>query len=272
MEQRNEKKKPDLGAPVSAEFPPIPILFEDEGIVVIDKPAGVVINRADSVKEPTLQDWAEKQPWFWKGDAGVDGELAQIYRDRSGIAHRLDKDTSGVMLIAKDPLTLAELMREFREREIEKTYLALVHGKFGAPNGTIRLPLGRSTTDRERFTVDPEGKMSETQYDVVEFYPHAPAWLGGKKTKSYQGFSLVRLHPKTGRTHQIRVHMGYLKHPLVGDLRYVGRKRSKVDGDWVPRQFLHAENVSFINPKSKERVQISSPLAPDLKAVLEQLV
>ncbi|HZZ98992.1 MAG TPA: RluA family pseudouridine synthase [Candidatus Saccharimonadia bacterium] len=268
---KTQPKLNDSSAPV------IPILFEDDNVVVIDKPAGIVVNRAESVKESTLQDWAEVQPWFWKGsmDEGVDladADLIQIYRERSGMAHRLDKDTSGTMIFAKNPTALAELMRQFREREIEKTYIALVHGKFGSPNGTIRLPLGRSQNDRERFTVDPDGKMSETQYEVVEFYPTAPKWLGGKKTKSYQGFSLVRLHPKTGRTHQIRVHMGYLKHPLVGDLRYVGRKRSKVDGDWVPRQFLHAEKVSFINPKSKERIQVLSPLAPDLQKVLDQLI
>lgn len=250
----------------------IPILFEDTGIVVIDKPAGLVVNRALSVKESTVQDWAEQQSWFGKWKEKIAPELDGVYRARSGVAHRLDRDTSGAMILAKDPNTLDELMRQFREREVEKTYIALVHGKFGSPEGTIRLPLGRMGGDRERFTVDPEGKMSETQYEVIEFYPHAPKTLSQKKTKSYQGFSLLRLHPKTGRTHQIRVHMAYIKHPLVGDLRYVGRKRSRVDGEWCKRQFLHAEKISFTNPKDKKRVEIVSELHPDLKTALELLV
>ncbi|MBI5150976.1 MAG: RluA family pseudouridine synthase [Candidatus Pacebacteria bacterium] len=252
----------------------IPIVYEDACVVVVDKPPGVVVNRAETVQEPTMQDWMEEQPWYgqWTKEGHTYAEDAiEIYKARSGMVHRLDKDTSGVMVFAKDPETLLELMRQFRDHETEKTYIALVHGKFSVREGVINLPLGRSFGDHERFAVDPEGKESETAYEVLEFFPHAPTFLGQKKTKSYQGFSLVRLHPKTGRTHQIRVHMAFLKHPLVGDLRYVGRKRSKVDGEWCPRQFLHAEKLCFINPKSKERTCFSSNLTADLQRILDKL-
>jgi 23S rRNA pseudouridine1911/1915/1917 synthase len=250
------------------------ILFEDEAVLVIAKPPGLVVNRAESVTEETLQDWMEKQTWF--GSSGTpadwqDEEQMQIYTERSGIVHRLDKDTSGVLLLAKHPRALHELLRQFRERETEKTYLSLVHGKFSSPSGTILLPLARSSNDRERFTVDPEGRVSETSYVVLEYFPQAPKFLGQKKAKSYQGFSLMELQPKTGRTHQIRVHMSYIKHPLVGDLKYVGRKRSRVDLEWCPRQFLHAKQLKFTHPTSGERIVIEAPLPQDLEEVLEKL-
>lgn len=257
--------------PVS--MPEISILFEDEGLVVIDKPPGIVVNRAVSVYEKTLQDWAEQQPWYGKWDPSkVDQELQDIYKERSGVAHRLDKDTSGAMLIAKDPVTLAALMTQFREHTTEKSYLALVHAKFSTPKGTVNLPLGRAPGNHAKFTVDPSGKESETEYEVIEYYPKSPSSLYEKKTKPYQGFSLLRLRPKTGRTHQIRVHMAYIKHPLVGDLKYVGKKREKVDAQWCKRQFLHAEKLVFTNPKDGKRVVINSELPQDLKTCLDLLV
>ena len=197
-------------------LPIIPILLEDAQILVITKPPGLVINRAESVKEPTLQDWMEAQQWYgkWQTDVYADEDVA-LYHSRSGVVHRLDKDTSGVMVLATNPASLLELMRQFHDRETQKTYCALVHGKFSTQSGTVNLPLARNVGNRERFTVDPEGRESETEYTVLEFFPHAPLYLGQKKTKSYQGFSLIELKPKTGRTHQIRVYMAYIKHPLV---------------------------------------------------------
>ncbi len=254
------------------------ILYEDDYLVVINKPPGLVVNRAESVREGTLQDWCEAQKWYalfsqnttiCEQKFGLD--LCTLYKARSGVVHRLDKDTSGVMVLAKDPLTLQELMRQFHDRETEKTYRALVHGKFAVSEGIIRLPLARSGGDREKFTVDPEGKMSETAYKVLEFFSHAPKAIAQKKAKSYQGFSLLLLYPKTGRTHQIRVHMAYIKHPLVGDLKYVGRKRSRVDGEWCARQFLHAEKLVFTHPTKKKRMEFVASLAEDLKKVLDQL-
>lgn len=255
-------------------LPQLSILYEDDGLLVVDKPAGLVVNRAETVPGPTIQDWMESQSWF--GHAGSpeawnDPELVALYKSRSGMVHRLDKDTSGALLLAKDPITMIELMRQFRDRETEKTYVALVHGKFSVSQGTINLPLGRSQGDRERFSVDPEGKESETAYEVLEYFVHPPSSIKQKEARSYQGFSLVRLMPKTGRTHQIRVHMGFIKHPLVGDLKYVGRKRSRIDTLWCKRQFLHAEKLCFTNPKDKERVCYASKLPADLEAVLQDL-
>ena len=249
----------------------LPILFEDDSVLVINKPPGVIVNRAESVKETTLQDWMEAQSWYGNWNVSYGDEDVALYRSRSGVVHRLDKDTSGVMVLAKNPASLIELMRQFRDRETQKTYLALVHGKFSTQSGTVNLPLGRSIGNRERFTVDPEGRESETEYTVLEFFPHAPANLGQKKTKSYQGFSLVELKPKTGRTHQIRVHMAYIKHPLVGDVKYVGRKRSRMDGEWCSRQFLHAKQLCFSHPITKERQCIEAKLPEDLEKVLTLL-
>lgn len=255
-------------------LPQLPIIYEDDGLLVVDKPAGLVVNRAETVPGATIQDWMEAQPWFGTAgspEAWKDPELAALYKSRSGMVHRLDKDTSGVLLLAKNPVTMIELMRQFRDRETDKTYLALVHGKFSVSQGIIKLPLGRSQGDRERFAVDPEGKESETAYEVVEYFVNAPASIKQKEARSYQGFSLVRLQPKTGRTHQIRVHMGFIKHPLVGDLKYVGRKRSRIDELWCKRQFLHAEKLCFTNPKDKKRVCYTSNLPADLETVLNAL-
>ena len=254
-------------------LPPIRILYENALYLVIDKPAGLVVNRAESVQEPTIQDWMESHPWYgaWKQQTSYTDEEQKIYLDRSGIVHRLDKDTTGAMVLAKDPATMFELMRQFRDRETEKTYKALVHGKFSVKNGTIKLPLSRGVSDRQRFVVSPDGRESETAYEVLAYYPGKPAELSQKESRSYQGFSLVRLHPKTGRTHQIRVHMSFLAHPLVGDVKYVGRKRARLDGKWCQRQFLHAEGLCFKHPQTKETVCYRSELPHDLQRVLEGL-
>lgn len=126
------------------------IVYEDNVLLVVNKPAGVVVNRAESVKGETIQDWMESQPWYgtWKHEGN---ESEQLYLSRSGIVHRLDKDTSGVLVLAKDPVTLLALMSQFKERETQKSYLALVHGKMHAAEDTISLPLARSSFDRQRF-------------------------------------------------------------------------------------------------------------------------
>lgn len=258
------------------------ILFEDQDILVLDKAAGEVVNRAESVKVETLQDWIEQYlegDQLWLSARREDDE----FRERSGMVHRLDKDTSGVIVFAKNPTAMRELMRQFHDREVEKTYVALVHGWLPKPHGIIRAAIERHPTRRERFTVSAEGRQSETEFRVkAEYLPLAAekvkqAWEersggDGKKLEQqlaiYDGFSLVKLQPKTGRTHQIRVHMQFLKHPLVGDFRYTGRKRSRVDELWCHRQFLHAAKLTLTHPTSGERLTFESPLAPDLEKVL----
>jgi 23S rRNA pseudouridine1911/1915/1917 synthase len=252
------------------------IIFEDDSLIVLNKPAGIVVNRSRTQNEPTIQDWmihkfsifnsqfsinADRKP----GDYGTPEE---IFAERSGIVHRLDKDTSGVLLLAKTSSALSELMRQFRERETEKTYLALVHGKLSPSEGIIMLPTDRSSVDRSKFTVVASGRMSETHYKLIEHFPGLPKGMHPKKGKSYQGFSLVELSPKTGRTHQIRVHMSAINHPLVGDAVYAGKKRVELDSEWCPRQFLHAKRLCFTHPTSKERVCFEAPLPQDLEKVV----
>lgn len=226
------------------------IIYQDKQILVINKPAGMVANRAESVKTETVQDWVE-------GVVPLPKNVDEIFKSRSGLAHRLDKDTSGVMLIAKTPEALMELMRQFKDREVEKTYLALVHGKLDPKEGNITLPLGRMQGGRHKFGVDLSGKVSKTSYKVK---------------KHYQGYSLVELYPKTGRTHQIRVVLKHLGHPIVGDTKYVGRKRAKTDSLWCKRQFLHAAKITFAHPKTKKRVTFEAELAEDLKTAKKKLI
>jgi 23S rRNA pseudouridine1911/1915/1917 synthase len=239
----------------------IEIIFQDDQVLVINKPPGVVVNRAESVAESTIQDWV---------DETNDYELAHDESRRNGIVHRLDKDTSGVLVLAKTGEVMTELQRQFHDRETKKTYLALVHGKFSAKEGIMSVPMERSRMDRQKYMVGIGGKMTETHYKVKEEYEK----LTDKKymVKGYQGFSLVELHPKTGRTHQIRVVMKHLNHPLVGDVKYVGKKRARADIVWCPRQFLHARKLEFTHPMTGKRVEYEAELSKDLKEVLSKLV
>lgn len=238
----------------------IEIIHQDEQVLVINKPPGIVVNRAESVKEATIQDWV---------DESFDYELAHNEDRRNGIVHRLDKDTSGALVLAKTDKAMTELQRQFHDRETAKTYLALVHGKFSAKEGMITVPMERSRQDRQKYTVGIGGKMTETHYKVKEEFEK----LTDKKlmVKGYQSFSLVELHPKTGRTHQIRVVMKHLNHPLVGDVKYVGKKRARADVVWCSRQFLHAYRLEFTHPDSGERVEYIAELLDDLKEVLGKL-
>ncbi len=264
------------------------ILFEDASLIVLDKPAGWVVNRSRTYAGPTVQDWMEEklrsqlvalsyqkntESRKQKAESVYEyGIPEEIFAARSGVVHRLDKDTSGILLLAKNPEVLAELMRQFRQREIEKVYTALVHGKVSPSEGIIRLPMDRSSGDKLKFAVSADGKMSETQYRSLEYFPGLPIGMHQRKGKSYQGFSLMQLFPKTGRTHQIRVHMSAMKHPLVGDATYAGRKRTILDAEWCPRQFLHANKLCFTHPVSKERLCFESKLPEDLQTVLNKLI
>lgn len=234
------------------------ILYEDETLLVICKPPGMVVNRADTVEEgETLQDWVESHV------GAISQSPVQIFRDRSGIAHRLDKETSGVMVIGKTSESLAELMRQFKERETEKEYLALVHGKMSPSETIVNLPIKRSVENRHKFRVDVFGKSAVTGYKVEQIFDGID---------DYQdGFTLVRLFPKTGRTHQIRVHMAHLGYSLVGDELYGGRKRSDRDRDWCPRHFLHAATLRINHPYTNERVQFDATLPNDLQKALDHV-
>ncbi len=228
----------------------IPVLYEDEDLLVINKPPGVVVNRAESVKGETIQDWAEgKLGKFDQLDT-----LDQDFKDRAGIVHRIDKETSGILLIAKHPPAFAELQRQFKERTIHKTYLAIAHGKLVPEIGEIRAPVGRLPWNRERFGIVPEGKEAVTKYKVYKYY---------------KDYSVVELYPETGRTHQIRVHLKYINHPIVGDFLYAGRKTARDDRTWAPRVMLHAWKISFTHPKTGETVALEAPIPDDMKRIIQ---
>ena len=254
----------------------IPILYEDRELLVINKPPGIVVNRAESVKGETVQDWAEqylkiRNP---KSEIRNKSQIKNInvqnniefrasnfeFIQRAGIVHRIDKETSGVLLVAKTLESFTELQRQFKERTVKKTYLALVHGKLVPEEGEIRAPVGRLPWNRERFGIVPGGKEAVTKYRVVKSQK--------SKVKS-EDLTLVVLHPETGRTHQIRVHLKYINHPIVGDYLYAGRKTSRDDRRWAPRVMLHAWKISFVHPKTKKLVAIEAPIPDDMKRIIQ---
>jgi len=226
------------------------IVYEDESLLVLDKPAGVVVNRAKSVRGKTVQDWLEKylkiRGW------GIGG--------RAGIVHRLDKETSGILVVAKTEEAFKNLQAQFKARKVKKGYTALVHGRVEPEQGLVSAPVGRLPWRRERFGVLPGGRKAETEYKVSSYYQ-----------KESQDFSLLAVTPKTGRTHQIRIHLKYLRHPIVADEFYTGRKTARADRTWCPRLFLHAGTISFNHPKTQRRITLDSSLPQDLKKALRLL-
>lgn len=242
----------------------VDVMYEDLDLLVLNKSAGIVVNRAASVKVATVQDWVEQNyPKLFAHPSQVENEAWQLFTQRSGMVHRLDKDTSGVLLWAKSPSVMLDLMKQFKERSIKKTYTALVHGWLNPTSGTIRVPLGRLQHNRKRFGVVVGGKMTETDYQVEQNYAANPKYPGG--------FCLVKLYPQTGRTHQLRVVLKHLQHPIVGDAHYVGKKRAKHDAKWCQRQFLHAQEITFNHPTQSKPLTFSAPLSQDLTEVLSTL-
>jgi len=258
---------------------PPQILYEDEFLLVLNKPAGWVVNRSQTVKKETLQDWLEKNFQF---------SIFNFQNYRSGIVHRLDKDTSGVLVVAKTPEAFENLQRQFKERIVKKRYLVLVHGKIQPFDGVIRAPIARSPFDRKKFGVFLGGREAETKYRMISNFSRLKqrvAVLGDLKQRSRptrrtgrqfsnsqkENFSLLEVEPKTGRTHQIRVHLKYLGHPVVADEFYAGRKTYRADKLWCPRQFLHAYELIFTHPQSEKKVKFFAPLPFDLKKALGNL-
>lgn len=229
------------------------ILFENNDYLVIEKPAGITVNRSDTTSnETTLQDLIEKENKINKSDPD------QEFLDRGGIVHRLDKETSGGLIIAKNSKAFRELQRQFKERIVEKSYLALSHGEIKPESGEINVPVGRLPWNRKRFGVLAGGREALTNYEVQNYFKFERETL-----------TLVRLFPKTGRTHQIRVHLKHINHPIFSDPLYGGRKVSNSDRKILPRVFLHAEAISFLDPKTGEKVMYKSELSDDLKRFLK---
>jgi 23S rRNA pseudouridine1911/1915/1917 synthase len=214
------------------------IIHRDDFLAVVEKPAGLVVHPAPSHTGPTLVD-----------------QLAEILGggadpERPGIVHRLDKDTSGLLVVARDDETHAALQQLVREREVERVYLALAGGRLASRTGTIDAPIGRSARQRHRMAVSgAASRQARTHFTVLELLPR-------------ETYLEVRL--ETGRTHQIRAHLSAIGHPLTGDTTYGGGARYGLQ-----RQFLHAHRLVFRHPRTGEQLDLSSPLPDDLAAALE---
>jgi 23S rRNA pseudouridine1911/1915/1917 synthase len=246
---------------VAAEPIPLDVVYEDSDLLVINKPAGMVVHPAAGNWHGTLVNAVLHHCPDLEGVGGV---------RRPGIVHRLDKDTSGLILVAKNDAAHRALQAQFKSRTVHKTYVALVHGWLTPAQGEINAPIGRDPRQRQRMTVVvlSQGRAAATQYEVAAYYAHVsrPATAPGTSNERY---SLLACHPLTGRTHQIRVHLAHIRHPIVGDEVYGGHQRPSFA---CPRQFLHAERIRIRLPSTGAEVEFSAPLPDDLQAILDQLV
>ncbi len=246
---------PDKAVP---EDIPLNVVFEDEHLIVVNKPAGMVTHPGHGNWTGTL---ANALLFHCNRLSTINDPHV-----RPGIVHRLDKDTSGLIVAAKDDVTHASLARQFFDHTIDREYWAIVWGKLSTSRGMIEADLGRSKSDRKKFAVVEEGKFAATEYEVL---------------KEFRYLSLVRLKLYTGRTHQIRVHLSHIGHPVFGDPTYHGRRINY--GDPTPkfrqevtnllkiidRQALHAKTLGFIHPATKAHLHFDSELPDDFRAVLD---
>ncbi len=265
---------------------PLDIVYEDPWLIVVNKPAGMVVHPAHGNQTGTLVNALLHH--VGAGTISID-DLEDVDEEevglsivnaapavpgdpsiRPGIIHRLDKDTSGLLVVAKDDVTHRRLARQFEHRTIRRRYLAILWGVPEPPEGTINAPIGRDPRDRKRMAVvsAENGKHAVTHYETIERFAYT---------------AVVRFRLETGRTHQIRVHAVHIGHPVLGDVRYDGarirngpataRRRAFFDNlfEILPRQALHAETLGFIHPHSREEMNFSAPLPEDMSTVLERL-
>ena len=241
---------------VTPEELPVIFIYEDEHIVVVDKPPGMTVHPAGRVTSGTL---VNALLFHVRDLQGVGGIL------RPGIVHRLDKGTSGVMVVAKNDLAHDALVQQFKGREVQKIYLALAYGRMEDEDGVITAPMGRHPIDRKRFSLRTrQPKEALTEWQVKE---------------RFEEITFVQLLPKTGRTHQIRVHMSAIGHPLVGDPLYTKKRWLDRIGDLslkerikaLGRQALHASRLAFRHPATEERMEFTAPMPDDMEKILEVL-
>jgi 23S rRNA pseudouridine1911/1915/1917 synthase len=229
---------PPPATTLAAEDVPLAVVYEDEALLVVDKPAGVVVHPAPGHEHGTLA-----QGLVGHG-AGGGHEL------RPGIVHRLDKDTSGLLIVAKNERTYHALVAAMERREIGRVYVALLSGDLPQDRGTIDAPIGRHVRDRKRMSLHTAaGRPAVTHFAVLERAP---------------GYTLARVRLETGRTHQIRVHFAALGYPVAGDVQYGRRPRP----EGLTRQFLHAASLTFAHPADGRQMSFTSPLPPELAAFL----
>jgi 23S rRNA pseudouridine1911/1915/1917 synthase len=236
---------------------PLNIIYEDDDIIVLNKPPDMIVHPARGNTYGTLVN-----ALVFHSDKLSSG-LGQF---RPGIVHRLDKDTTGVMVVAKNDIAQWKIARQFEQRKTKKSYLAIVHGTPDLTADRISAPLGVHPKIREKYAIRPEiGKEAITFYEVVE---------------NFRGFSLLKMTPKTGRTHQIRVHLSYIKHPIVGDDMYGGKLvypwqladgQPAVQEPVISRVALHAWTLEFTHPTTKRVVKFEAPLPKDMQNLLDML-
>jgi len=237
---------------VRPEAIPLDIVYEDEDIIVVNKPAGMVVHPAYGHRTGTLVNAILAH---CPNLAAAEGDL------RPGIVHRLDKDTSGLIIVAKHDAARRHLQRQFKRREVKKVYVVLVEGRLEPTWGVIEAPIGRDKKRRKRMAVVEDGREARTEYRVVEYFDDK----AGKVSRSY---TLVEAEPKTGRTHQVRIHFASIGHPVAGD-RVYGFRKQRLSA--LRRQFLHARTLGFRLPGSGEYIELTAELPDDLRAVLEGL-
>ncbi len=226
------------------------VVFEDKYFLIISKAAGITVHPAPGNFENTMVNailfYLKKNPSQMPNN------------QRPGIVHRLDKDTSGLLIIAKNDLIAREISEQFKSRTVEKKYTALVLGNFAEKKGEIRLPIGRSRIDRKKMGISIDrGREAVTDFAVIE---------------EFENCSLLDVFPKTGRTHQIRVHLSYIDHPIIGDKQYGNKESERIAGDiGLARQFLHASKLKFLHPENGRIIEIEDRLAKDLDRAINKL-
>ncbi|MBV7503804.1 RluA family pseudouridine synthase [Bacillus sp. sid0103] len=218
------------------------IYYEDSDVLVVNKPSGMVVHPAPGHMSGTL---VNGLMFHCKDLSGINGVL------RPGIVHRIDKDTSGLLMVAKNDLAHESLVNQLVAKTVTRKYKAIVHGVIPHDFGTVDAPLGRDTKDRQSMTVVDHGKHAVTHFHVIE---------------RFKDFTFVECQLETGRTHQIRVHMKYIGYPLAGDPKYGPKKTLDIDG-----QALHAGVLGFNHPRTNEYLEFEAPLPEDIEAVLTQL-
>lgn len=248
--------KPEVGDEINIDIPeaheailkaqdiPVPVVYEDNDIIVVNKPKGMVVHPANGNPDGTLVNAILA---ICKDSlSGIGGEI------RPGIVHRLDKDTSGLLIVAKNDVAHIKMSKQIQDREVIKKYIALVKGVVAENEATIDLPIARSTKDRKKMAVDPKGKNAVTHFKVL---------------KRYDKYTLLELKIDTGRTHQIRVHMSYIGHPVVGDGVYSsGKNEFNVEG-----QMLHARYLEFKHPITGKELRLEAPIPEYFEEVLKDL-
>jgi len=255
--REHDELEVELISPATTSFTPeaipIEIVYEDDTLVVVNKPAGLVVHPAAGTHSGTL---ANALAYHFQ-------QLPNATSVRPGIVHRLDRDTSGLLVVAKTEAALENLSDQFRARTVYKSYAALVHGRVSSDSGKIEEPLARDPSNRTRMAVVRGGRSALSLYRV---------------NRRFNRFTLLDVELKTGRTHQIRVHLAWLKHPVVGDETYGGGRDNTIQDAKLKslirnlgRHFLHAEKLAFEHPATSERVKFESPLPPDLSNLLMEI-